>query len=147
MLFDVQAALAEILASPIATPATSATPDQKSAPVSQVSRLSQPLPREIVTLGNVPRIDPPARNPSGDGEIFPHGQDAWGRPRTWTGAVLSLEAWRDLTEWERHGPAGRLFCGICRTWETPGTCAYRDGQHAWGLNSANSSVAKTSEAD
>ena len=53
-------------------------------------------------------------------EIFPYGQAFGGRPKTWTGRVVSLEEWRGLSEWERHGPGGRLFCGICRVWIAAG---------------------------
>lgn len=44
-----------------------------------------------------------------------------GRPMTWTGKVVPLDAWRRLSAWERHGPDGRLFCGICRAWVAAGT--------------------------
>lgn len=48
---------------------------------------------------------------------FPYGASAGGRPLTYTGRVVSLEAWRNLTDWERHGPRGRLWCGVNRRWE------------------------------
>lgn len=47
MLFDVQAALSEILASPPATPATFATNTPETPPLSRVSRLSQGESAEI----------------------------------------------------------------------------------------------------
>ena len=47
---------------------------------------------------------------------FPHGEAEGGRPRTWTGRVVSLDDWRTLTEWERRGPNGRQWCGITRRW-------------------------------
>ena len=116
MLFDVQAALAEILSSPPAHPTThresvaavagvAAPPPQKCAtvhplPVSQVPRLSQ------AQAGEGPEGAAP----------FRHGQSFTGDPLTWTGRVVSLDAWRSLTAWERHGPDGRLFCGICQAW-------------------------------
>ena len=40
-----------------------------------------------------------------------------GRPVTWTGKVVSLEDWRNLTEWERHGPNGRMWNGKTQQWE------------------------------
>ena len=48
---------------------------------------------------------------------FRHGTSVVGNPLTWTGKVVSLEAWRDLTEWEKHGPDGRHWNGINRKWE------------------------------
>lgn len=40
-----------------------------------------------------------------------------GRPVTWTGKVVSLEDWRTLTKWERHGPNGRVWNGKTQQWE------------------------------
>jgi len=77
--------------------------------VAQVARVARPL-------GSNPEITPPRQKP----EIFPYGQAFGGRPKTWTGRVVSLEEWRGLSEWERHGPGGRLFCGICRVWIAAG---------------------------
>lgn len=47
---------------------------------------------------------------------FPYGASPGGRPLTWTGRVVSLEAWRTLTEWERHGPQRRHWCGVKSAW-------------------------------
>ena len=44
---------------------------------------------------------------------------AGGRVQTWTGRVVSLADWRNLTEWERHGPNGRYWCRITHQWEQP----------------------------
>lgn len=48
-----------------------------------------------------------------------HGVAINGYPRTWTGKVVSLDAWRELSEWERHGPNGRVWNGISKSWEFP----------------------------
>ena len=55
---------------------------------------------------------------------YPHGfalgmQDA---PRTWTGRVVSLDEWCRLSDWDRHGPDGRVWCGLCRHWHQAGNC-------------------------
>lgn len=42
-----------------------------------------------------------------------------GRLATWAGRVVSLDEWRGLTAWQRHGPDGRHWCGISREWRTP----------------------------
>lgn len=42
-----------------------------------------------------------------------------GRLTTWTGRVVSLDEWRGLTAWQRHGPEGRYWCGISLEWRTP----------------------------
>ena len=70
-----------------------------------------PEPRPALRLAAVP-----ARR-AHDPETFPDGVCRFtGRPRTWTGKVVSLDDWRRLTDWERNGPAGRMFCGLCREW-------------------------------
>ena len=43
-----------------------------------------------------------------------HGFAANGDPKTWTGKIIPLDAWPNLTEWDRHGPNGRLYCGVCQ---------------------------------
>lgn len=46
-----------------------------------------------------------------------------GKPRTWTGKVVALDEWRRLSGWERTGPAGRFWCGVCCAWVTQdGSC-------------------------
>ncbi|WP_299986660.1 hypothetical protein [uncultured Ruegeria sp.] len=40
-----------------------------------------------------------------------------GRPVTWTGKVVSLEDWRNMTDWERHGPSGKMWNGKTHQWE------------------------------
>ncbi len=50
---------------------------------------------------------------------FKHGFSVTGSPLTWTGKVVSLAAWREFSEWERHGPDGRRFNGKSKEWETP----------------------------
>lgn len=42
--------------------------------------------------------------------------NADGYYRTWQGRVVRPNEWQQLEEWDRHGPAGRLFCGICSAW-------------------------------
>lgn len=36
--------------------------------------------------------------------------------RTWTGRIVNMDDWRSLSEWERHGPGERMYCGICLAW-------------------------------
>ena len=42
-----------------------------------------------------------------------------GRVLTWTGRVVSLDEWRRLSTWDRHGPDGRHWNGQTRKWEAP----------------------------
>lgn len=57
--------------------------------------------------------DPPQPTP----EAFPYGVGVTGNPRTWTGRVVSLDEWRRLSEWDRHGSTGKIWNGLTRQWE------------------------------
>ena len=103
MLFDVQAALAEILG---ASPATTATPATKRIDVASVAGVAAHRPG-TATGDVLPFAPRPADN------IFRHGRSVTGLPLTWTGRVVSLDAWRALPSWARDGPDGHLWCGIC----------------------------------
>lgn len=48
-----------------------------------------------------------------------HGDTTGARQLTWTGRVVSLTAWRMLTEWEQHGPKAQHWSGITQSWEQP----------------------------
>ena len=65
---------------------------------------------------------PPAQKPqtaTGPTDIHTHGVTCGGRLKTWTGGVVSLAAWRLLTEWEKHGPQERHWNGSTKQWEHP----------------------------
>jgi hypothetical protein len=94
-----------------------AEPIERKPVLSVVSVLSEgggadPAPRTTA---------PPARtaDPKPSAEAFRHGVSVSGKPKTWTGRIVSLDAWRNLTEWEKHGPNGRHWNGRTRQWETP----------------------------
>lgn len=101
MWFDANAALSELGAGrdndtqPSATIATSVTQVQRT-------------PRNVAGIAGV--ATPPAQKREID--VFRHDVSAAGHPLTWTGRVVSLADWRKLTEWERHGPDGRMWNGI-----------------------------------
>ena len=54
--------------------------------------------------------------PDANSDEFRHGFGVGGSPLTWTGRVVSLSAWRQLTEWEKHGPDGRVLNGKTKRW-------------------------------
>lgn len=159
MLFDVQAALAEILESISATPATPATSPARVAGVAEVAGApgakspagfrhygkvadaagaapesfpdaGQPAsPDPILDAGKrqpqgvtaEPAADNPLNAMTGDAAgptdpAFPYGFAPNGNPRTWTGRIVSLDDWRRLSAWERHGSTGQLWSGITRQW-------------------------------
>jgi len=120
MWFDVQAALAEIEAGakPATAPAPGANRANRANPATQISTnstISTPPALELQPDPETPQA-PPRSKP----EAFPYGQAFGGRPKTWTGRVVSLEEWRGLSAWDKRGPDGRLFCGICRVWIAAG---------------------------
>jgi len=48
----------------------------------------------------------------------------------WSGEWVSRDRWEAMTDLERHGPQGRLFCGRC--WRLQGrdtALACLDGRH------------------
>jgi hypothetical protein len=105
MWLDVRAKLAEIQASPPSTTATTATKRAEPVPrVAEVAEVADPLPvKPKMTFAP----QPSDREAQG---TWRHGVSVTGSPRTWTGRIVSLDAWRSLTEWERHGPNGRHWC-------------------------------------
>lgn len=114
MLFDVQAALAEILGdtpATIATPATSRTFVAKVADVATCREETAP-PADVLTF-------PPAPSPTAD-DPFRHGRSVTGKSRTWTGRVVSLADWAKLSDWDRHGSTGQMWNGLTRQWEPKG---------------------------
>jgi hypothetical protein len=80
-----------------------------------------------------------ARPVSDESEAFPYGTacNLGDTPRTWNGHVVSLAKWHRLSEWEKHGPNGRLWCGCCRAWLPRETAlshagkALRNRKNAW----------------
>lgn len=130
MGFDVRAALARALehesseseAHHAAKPAKLAKREAEDSPVSQNSRNSQFAGGKIEKLGggrNPPTSEAlhPHQQPPPDKGPVPHKVGVGGRPVTWTGKVISLDEWRRLSDWERHGPNGRMWNGQTQQWE------------------------------
>ena len=107
---------------------------------------AEPRPVPVLSVTSVlsegERLAPPpygassaAPQTSARDKSFPHGACALtGKPRTWTGKIVALHDWRRLSEWEREGPAGRLFCGLCREWVKQDGGCHEAG--CWGQNNA-----------
>lgn len=81
------------------------------------------IPRHQCKVPALIRLDE-ATSPGLAGDAARARCNVTGRPMTWTGRVVSLDAWRRLSAWEQHGPAGRLFCGVCRAWVAPRAFPY-----------------------
>ncbi|PTV95931.1 hypothetical protein C8J27_103261 [Rhodobacter aestuarii] len=122
MWFDARAKLSEIMAE---APAQCVTDARTVPDASQKSQLSQPAliaparPR-VAGVASVASPQSPKVAPTGGG--FPYGTacDLGLSPLTWSGRVVSLDDWRRLSKWEKHGPQGKHWNGITRQWETPG---------------------------
>ncbi len=46
----------------------------------------------------------------------PQSKVAGDAKKTWTGRIVSLAEWREMSNWERHGSTGKMYCGVCREW-------------------------------
>lgn len=105
-----------------ATRATCATPPPEMSPrVAQVARVARVEPSKSETQR--PAEPPYAPEPSlqaPGGDPYPYGVACGGRPLTWTGRVVSLDEWKRLTGWERHGSTGKVWNGLTRQWEPMG---------------------------
>ncbi|WP_147393068.1 hypothetical protein [Paracoccus siganidrum] len=94
------------------------TADPDQPPAARYSRYSRyscyfPPPNSGNSSQHVARLEAATPEPDRQDDARP---DADGYCRTWTGRIVRLDEWRNLTAWDRHGPAGRLFCGICKQW-------------------------------
>jgi hypothetical protein len=95
-------------------------PRPKAAPPQEPETTSEPILAGIAGLAGgaaqISKTQPSVRQT----EItFPYGESVGGRPLTCTGRVVSLDAWRSLTAWEKHGPNGWRWCGQSRAWTDP----------------------------
>lgn len=97
MWFDVSAVLAEIEGGREAAPET---PNRKTTATATPVRVA-----EVASVATPPTQDRKATTAPSDASA--HGLSVGGRPLTWTGRVVSLDDWRSLTEWQRHGPKTR----------------------------------------
>ena len=93
-------------------------PRPKAAPPQEPETTSEPILAGIAGLaGGAAQISKPQPSARQTETAFPYGETAGGRPLTYTGRVVSLDAWRSLTKWEKHGPRGRMWNGRSQLWE------------------------------
>ena len=111
MLFDVQAALSDILNSP---PAPCDFRDSRDSTGAQSRESQQSQPQAVPFGTDTEQPKPSAPAPSRDADTPPLTDT--GRVKTWTGKIVSLDDWRNMSDWDRHGPNGRIWCGIHREW-------------------------------
>lgn len=113
-LFDARAELAKI-ENDEGTPASRANPANQAggeAPrLAELAELAAPTPQ------NSKNEAAPVLSDMQEG---PRGTSVAGVPVTWTGRVVSLDDWRRLSEWEKHGPNGRAWCGKRKRWTHEG---------------------------
>lgn len=67
-----------------------------------------------VNQGNIAAVVKRAQHLPDDAR---YGASPGGRPITWDGKVVSRQAWSQLTEWQKHGPNGRVWSGKTHRWE------------------------------
>lgn len=129
MWFDPYAKLAEIAEAP---PATSATTATQTPPARDKSQAKEPDTKasggfwakaDVAIVADVASLKPQKTETAPDAVLsenrYPHAYSALGNPVTWTGRIVSLDDWRGLSQWERHGPDGRHWNGITQRWELP----------------------------
>lgn len=146
MWFDPRAALAEIrAAAPVANPQPGPDPGANRAKrakrqtegvdhLAHSARLARPRHSEPKTApmpGGASALlihDPaarPAPAPSAPAVALHGGMVRLG----WSGEWVSRDRWEVMSDFERHGPQGRLFCGKCRDWRDRATAlACLDGE-------------------
>lgn len=97
-----------------------ATPPHHQEPP-ETHEMAEATPFMVVSGGLVAGENEAASKVSRTTETpeFPYGTSPAGRPLTWTGKVVSLAEWRALSEWDKHGPDGRVWCAISREWIDP----------------------------
>ena len=117
MKFDLKAARARIEGKGHPAPCYGATRATRATQGPEIAAYVAQVARVACSTTPEPECLAP---PQSCVEMFPHGSGVGGRPLTWTGRVVSLDAWRSMSEWERHGPQGRHWNGISLQWEDGG---------------------------
>jgi len=120
MWFDPYKALSGIEAAPPATTAIIARNQAKKAyGLAEIADLAGVAFPEQKTALLVAPPPPLSAKPEPRPEIFKYGLSFAGKPKTWTGCIVSPETWAGLSDWQKHGPDGRHWSGITKTWEMP----------------------------
>ena len=113
MFFDAKAARARIEArgaTPADLPSATAISGLAGLAGGMAETEKTPAPCEA------PKYAPqPPQKPSA--ETFSHGLSVTGQPKTWTGRIVTFADWPTLSEWEKHGPNGRLWNGKTQRWD------------------------------
>lgn len=134
MWFDARAALVRIESGAHPTPEALDRADAQGSRNSQPpavqsgNRTAQPAPAQFARFAGfaTPRRTEPEPSPcaSLDTRGFSYGTacDLGDYPRTWTGRIVAVAEWKRLTDWERDGPNGRLWCGKCQAWHEVNEC-------------------------
>ena len=130
MWFDAQRALAEINEADktricTRTPATNATTatntvkePKQAASVVEVAEVAG-VHLQIAKSDNASAIpnEETKTSPNPAATPYRHGTTVGGRPKTWTGRIVTPEEWQALSEWEKYGSAGRMYNGQTQEWE------------------------------
>ena len=112
MQFDAYAALRKLEAEPAAAAilAIPAIPTSDERP--KIAGIAE------IAGGHVQKHEnTPLTKTSDEPTDYPYGRSIAGSPNTWTGKVVSLDEWRRLSGWDRHGSSGKMWSGQSRKWE------------------------------
>ena len=121
MWFDAQAELAKLGGGrerDTCPPATTATTATNAPDVAKVAIVAAPLAKTATSAAPAPHVANVASVAKPNAStFFAQYETAGGRVTTSTGRVVSLDEWRRLTAWERHGPDGRHWNGLSQLWK------------------------------
>lgn len=91
--------------------------DETPVKVERAAQTAQPQPvLSVVSVSSGGSKSETATAPSAP-VVSLHGRMV----ATWCGVWVSRAQWDAMTDLERHGPQGRLFCGKCWRWQDRGT--------------------------
>ncbi|MEW2914991.1 hypothetical protein [Leisingera sp. JC11] len=93
---------------------TNSQPKSAFRPVLSGCQVEVTKPAEV---GQTEARAEPTSQAYGNESTFPYGKSHGGGIMAWSGKVVSLEEWRNLSEWDRHGSIGKMWNGIARAWE------------------------------
>ncbi len=96
-------------------PLSAATSGDDETPANKAAQTFLPVSAMCRRVDTVKEREPPQQSPN-PGPV-PDKVGVGGRPVTWTGKIVNLDEWRRLTDWERHGPNGRMWNGKTQQWE------------------------------
>lgn len=87
-------------------------------------RMREAVPEAVLSvvsvMSDVRMLERSPSAPAPSPDIQPYWHSVTGSLCTWTGRIVSLDEWRRLPEWDRHGSTGKMWNGLTGQWEDGG---------------------------